>query len=1240
MQFIAGYPLDEVIDEVRRLKEKSVATATTAPRAISEVAAGLITGTFAGSLPAEDAMQSPVTMTHDDASRPGVAEACSATPNSEGSSSNPGLSGSISEGGRHYWSTVARIGAQVADGLAYAHSQGILHRDIKPANLLLDLHGTVWITDFGLAKAADADDLTHAGDVVGTLRYMAPERFDGAGDHRADVYALGLTLYELLTLRPAHSAENRAKLVQEVTTAAPVAPRAINPLIPRDLETIVLKAIARDPAMRYQSSSDLAEDLRRYMEDRPIRARRASSTEQAWRWCRRNPTVATLLASVLVVFAAGATGSAYFALEAAQKARDARDETSRADGERDRANDEANKVRAEQNLTRHLLYISQMNHASVALAEGRIDRVLEILAETTPKPGEADLRGWEWHYLDRLFGSEARVLHLDRPREPSDNRKGVYPRLSSDGRVLVEVRKDGAGFRFDVWDVTTGRFLNRFPTGAPVLAPNQWYLQDTFSVDGKQLTAWAFDGTDPERSSGRLRIWDVNTGQELSAPDSVSETMFVSPSGMRLGGPVPEAGGVRWVEPTTVPPVLGLGMPLSRTTDGKLKPVPAPDSIARHWDRASGRVTSHRFRPGNGEIVLQPAPAGLGRSADGRIVVFAQPDRQEPGDSGTRGPVECWDIAAEPPRRLWSVIGSRQVRVSPGGKMVAIGDSDGVTVYRAEGRDGEPVVEWKADRLPAEAADSYYFSAVADDGRLAFSRSHGVAVLAPTRTMGGPSGPTAATRRTLLYHPFGTDGTVVWFAPDGNTVVRTDGAGDVWTWQTARQTEPAIGLRPDGPRGSDPPRGPTAPGMIWRRLGHSPDGLLSVFMLVSGRSRFSESGEVIVTDAATGEPRHRIALPEGATYPEAEFLVGAQRLLVQSRTSVTPGSRPSVLMNQTSRLSWELYDTGNWQRLAHGERAGPMKTGRAGPFTDVLRPVPGGRWLVEGGAEARELVVREALTGRVTCALHVPEGTLIGDVQFSPSADRIAVTTVPAQVATDRTSTSPLNQRSPASGPFDLVMLDTESGDTLWKHTGVDQFMATERNVVRFNPLFQLLFDSNGRLLVQYRSAPGEYRVWVGKAADGKYERTLVVPAPTARSAVQRSGPQEVRRMTLDRDGRRIAVVGDREVRVWELESGAPVATLRGHATFITAVELTPDGSRLFAVYGREPSDGPYEVHLGVWDLATGRSVLAIRPPPPVVGGQRGFRLNDGAPVEFHEGILTVPSSGFKYALDGNPVKP
>ena len=142
----------------------------------------------------------------------------------------------IGAGKDDYFQRVGRVGLQVAEALEYAHNQRVMHRDIKPSNLILDVAGTVWVTDFGLAKN-EGDNLTHTGDVVGTLRYMAPERFSGAADGRGDLYSLGLTLYELCTLRYAFDHHDRATLVKQLTNSEPVRPRKINPDIPRDLET-------------------------------------------------------------------------------------------------------------------------------------------------------------------------------------------------------------------------------------------------------------------------------------------------------------------------------------------------------------------------------------------------------------------------------------------------------------------------------------------------------------------------------------------------------------------------------------------------------------------------------------------------------------------------------------------------------------------------------------------------------------------------------------------------------------------------------------------------------------------------------------------------------------------------------------------------------------------------------------------------------------------------------------------
>ncbi len=216
-----------------------------------------------------------------------------------------GTSSLVQSGQSGYARSVARIGLQAAEGLAYAHEQGILHRDIKPSNLLLDAHGIVWIADFGLAKATTDDDLTHTGDIIGTIRYMAPERFQGHCDARSDVYGLGLTLYELLARHPAFDEADRGKLIKQVTESEPPALRTLDRTIPRDLATVVHKAIEREPSHRYRTAEDLAEDLRRFIEDRPIAARRITATEQLWRWCKRNPLAAGLSASLLTTLVTG-----------------------------------------------------------------------------------------------------------------------------------------------------------------------------------------------------------------------------------------------------------------------------------------------------------------------------------------------------------------------------------------------------------------------------------------------------------------------------------------------------------------------------------------------------------------------------------------------------------------------------------------------------------------------------------------------------------------------------------------------------------------------------------------------------------------------------------------------------------------------------------------------------------------------------------------------------------------------
>jgi serine/threonine protein kinase len=202
-----------------------------------------------------------------------------------------------------HFRAVAHVGIQAAEALDHAHEQGVVHRDIKPANLLLDGRGSLWITDFGLAQLPSDSRLTLTGDLVGTLRYMSPEQAKGGNatlDHRTDIYSLGATLYELLTLEPALSGKNREELLCQAAASEYLPPRRLNRAVPAELETIVLKAMANEPGDRYQKVHALADDLRRWLVGTPIRARRPSWRRQlAWWGKRHRLLVAT--ASVLIV---------------------------------------------------------------------------------------------------------------------------------------------------------------------------------------------------------------------------------------------------------------------------------------------------------------------------------------------------------------------------------------------------------------------------------------------------------------------------------------------------------------------------------------------------------------------------------------------------------------------------------------------------------------------------------------------------------------------------------------------------------------------------------------------------------------------------------------------------------------------------------------------------------------------------------------------------------------------------
>ncbi len=316
MQFIKGVPLDNVISTLRNSTEQPTDSQSNPPQSPTETIAGPLAQT-PPTLP-----QSPDSHTYFPFNPSGDSGAAPALPaarppyprpvdDPDSGQSDSGLLPITDEpivrvglsnfSSTEFFRNVARMGAQVADALSYAHQHGVLHRDIKPSNLMLDEAGDVWVMDFGLVKFLEQNDLTRTGDLIGTLRYMAPEQLEGHAEVTTDIFSLGLTLYELLTLTPGFSGEQSITLAMRLKQTEIRRPRAINPLIPRDLETIVIKATARDPSARYQTAGEFAADLQRFLDDQPIRARRASVRERLWRWTRRNPALAAATSSAMAL---------------------------------------------------------------------------------------------------------------------------------------------------------------------------------------------------------------------------------------------------------------------------------------------------------------------------------------------------------------------------------------------------------------------------------------------------------------------------------------------------------------------------------------------------------------------------------------------------------------------------------------------------------------------------------------------------------------------------------------------------------------------------------------------------------------------------------------------------------------------------------------------------------------------------------------------------------------------------